>query len=266
VNKLERLKRIVAELEDAAVAFSGGVDSTLLLKVCADVLGEKCIAVTARSETYPREELRIARRTANALGVKHEIIETSELGNPSFADNPPDRCYHCKKELMTKLRAVAGANGLRNVADGTNADDTDDYRPGIKAAEETGVRQPLREAGLTKQDVRDISRELGLDGWDRPAQACLASRFPYGKKITKGALKMVEQTERLLREMGFRQCRVRHHDSVARIELLPEDIPRFIQLDERDNLVEKVKSVGYKFVALDLEGYRTGSLNEELQK
>ena len=266
MHKFEHLKRIVAELESTAVAFSGGVDSTLLLKVCADMLGEKCIAVTARSETYPKEELKIARKTANALGVKHEIIETSELGIPSFADNPPDRCYHCKKELMTKLRAVADANGLKNIADGTNTDDTEDYRPGIKAAEETGVQQPLREAGLTKQDVRSISRELGLEGWDRPAQACLASRFPYGRRITEGALKMVERTERLLREMGFRQCRVRHHDSVARIELLPEDIPRFIQMDERDNLVKKVKDVGYKFVALDLEGYRTGSLNEELKK
>jgi uncharacterized protein len=264
-EKTARLKKIVAGMKSVAVAYSGGVDSTLLLKVCADALGDKCLAVTARSETYPQDELEAARRYARAFGVRHVVIETSELAIAAFADNPPDRCYHCKKELMARLRAVADENGLACVADGTNADDPGDYRPGLKAAEEAGARQPLREAGLTKQDVRDLSRELGIEGWDRPAQACLASRLPYGEKITREALEMVERAESLLHEMGFRQCRVRRHGHVARIELAPEDIPLFIRMDERDNLVEKIKDLGFKFVALDLEGYRTGSMNEELR-
>jgi uncharacterized protein len=263
-DKETTLRSIVRALGSAAVAYSGGVDSTLLLRVCRDELGETCAAVTARSETYPEREFHSARQYAKSLGVNHIVIYTSELSIPGFAHNPPDRCYHCKRELFSKIRAVADAEGLKHVLDGTNADDPADYRPGLRATEELGVRQPLREAGLTKADVRELSKKLGLPTWDRPAQACLASRFPYGSEITKDALAMVAAAEDYLRSLGVKQCRVRHHGTVARIELSPEDIARFMDEKARREVVAKFRQIGYKYVTLDLQGYRTGSMNETL--
>jgi uncharacterized protein len=263
-DKEKNLRSIVRALGSAAVAFSGGADSTLLLRICHDELGPKCAAVTARSETYPQREFDSARAYAKSLGVNHIVIHTSELAIPGFAHNPPDRCYHCKRELFSKIRAVAETEGLKHVLDGTNADDLADYRPGLRASQELGVRQPLREAGLTKADVRELSKKLGLPTWDRSAQACLASRFPYGAEITKDALAMVAAAEEFLRSLGVRQCRVRHHGPVARIELLPEDIPTLASEKNRREVVAKLNQIGYKYVALDLQGYRTGSMNETL--
>lgn len=263
-EKEKTLRAIVRALGSAAVAFSGGVDSTLLLRVCHDELGARCAAVTARSETYTESEFESAVQFVKSLGVGHIVIHTSELAIPGFAHNPPDRCYHCKRELFSKIRQTADACGFKHVLDGTNADDTADYRPGLRASEEMGVRQPLREAGLTKADVRELSKKLGLPAWDRAPQACLASRFPYGSEITKEALAMVATAEEYLRSLGLKQCRVRHHGAIARVEVAPEDIPLLMDAKVRGEVVAKFRQIGYKYVTLDLQGYRTGSMNETL--
>jgi len=263
-TKMTELKKILTEMESILIAFSGGVDSTFLLKVSHDVLGDRVLAVTARSETYPEREYRESVELAQSIGARHLTIETREIDNPGFAGNPPDRCYYCKSELFQRLQKVAQEESLHVVVDGSNADDVGDFRPGLKAACELGVRSPLKEAGLTKEDIREVSHELGLATWDKPAFACLSSRFPYGEEITDEKLAMVGAAEEILHALGCRQVRVRHHGDTARIEVPPEDIPRLASIEVRAKFVARFKEIGYQYITLDLEGYRSGSMNETL--
>lgn len=263
--KYEELRAILGKAEGIAVAFSGGVDSTFLAAVARDVLGrDKVLGLTAVSPTYPRHELQDAVRLAESLDLRHEIVDTNELAIPGFADNPPDRCYHCKKVLFGALRAAADRHGLRNIADGSNLDDMDDYRPGRRAAAECGVMSPLADAGMGKADIRELSRMLKLPTAGKPSFACLASRFPYGSTITEGGLKAVARVEDYLRANGFDQVRVRHHGNLARIEVEPGCIDRFSSKDLRDAVVQTARDAGFIYVTIDLMGYRTGSMNETL--
>jgi pyridinium-3,5-biscarboxylic acid mononucleotide sulfurtransferase len=262
--KLAALIERLTKFESALLAFSGGVDSTFLASVAGDVLGEKFLAVTAASETYPQHERREAEQLARQLGFRHMIVSTSELGIAGFSDNPPERCYYCKKELFETLGRIAASQGLEQVLDGQNADDVNDFRPGAKAAEELGVKSPLKAVGLTKDEIRELSRERGLPTWSKPAYACLASRFPYGQKITAEKLHRVGAAEEVLRSMGLDQLRVRDDSgTAARIEVPPRDISRLAG-ELRESIVLRFKLLGYKYVSLDLEGYRTGSMNEVL--
>ena len=264
-NKLERLKGIIHPLQSVVVAFSGGVDSTFLLKVCLDTLGkDKVLAVTAESETYPMDEVEGAKKTAEMLGARHRIIHTEELCDERFVSNPPQRCYFCKLELFSKLKQVAEEEGLKHVFDGSNLDDTGDFRPGLEAAKELRIVSPLKEAGLTKKDIRELSRALGLPTWSKPSMACLASRFPYGYKITEEELKMVGEAEKLLRSLGFGQVRVRHHGRLARIEAEGGELEKLASGEIRGKVVEKFKELGYIWISMDLQGYRMGSFNEAL--
>ena len=260
-----KLRQIVRELQSALVAFSGGVDSTLLARLAHEELGDRCLAVTVTSELYPEFQVEQACQIARQVGIRHELVETDELAVPGFSHNPPDRCYHCKKELFGHLADMAGRLGLKHVADGCNADDVHDHRPGMRAAVELGVRSPLKEAGLTKAMVRALSKQLGLPTWDRPSFACLASRFPYGQEITRQRLDQVRQAEEFLRQSGFRQYRVRHHDTVARIEVEPADLPRLMDENLREKVVKRLKELGFHYVTVDLEGFRSGSMNEPLK-
>lgn len=248
------------------MAFSSGVDSTFLLCVAHEELGERVVAATARSRTFPRRELDEAVAFCRAEGIRHEIIESEELDIPRFAENPPDRCYHCKRELFGKLLAFAHENGLAAVLEGSNIDDDGDYRPGRRAIRELGILSPLHEVGFTKAEIRALSREMGLPTWNKPSFACLASRFPYGERITAAGLARVERAERWLRDagLGLTQLRVRSHGDMARIEVSPGDIPRLAARAEE--IAAALKSFGFAYVALDLQGYRTGSLNEVLPK
>jgi len=263
-QKLDRLRADVRALGSVVVAFSGGVDSSFLLKVCHEELGDRALAVTAASETYPRRELDEARRIAEQIGARHLVIHTSEIEIDGFSRNPPDRCYFCKRELFGKLRAVATQHRLDHVLDGSNADDTSDYRPGARAAHELHVRSPLQDAGLAKDEIRQLSRDMGLPTWDKPAYACLASRFPYGEEITADKLDAVGRAEGLLYALGFAGVRVRHHGPVARIELPPDQISEAIEPKRRQRIVSGLKELGFAYVTIDLEGYRTGSMNEVL--
>lgn len=265
-EKFQLLKDIIKEKGSAAIAFSGGVDSTFLVKVAYEVLGEKLIAVTATSSTYPERELKEAIKYAKDMGAKHIIISSEELDIEGFASNPKNRCYYCKKELFTKIKDVASENGVKYVFDGSNLDDNGDYRPGMQAARELQVISPLKEAGLTKNDIRELSKELGLPTWNKPSFACLSSRFPYGHKITLPKLKMVDQAEQFLLDMGIKQVRVRHHGEIARIEVAPEEREQFFNIKLMDKIGDKFKEIGFTYVTLDMLGYRTGSMNEVLNK
>lgn len=260
-EKFGHLKRILADLESAVVAFSGGVDSTFLLSVAVQVLGARVLAVTATSETYPERELIEARSLAGLVGARHREVVSEELDIPEFKHNPRNRCYYCKKELFGKLRTVADEEGLSHVLDGTNIDDRGDHRPGRQAAAELGVRSPLEEAQLTKEDIRTLSRFLNLPTWDKPAFACLSSRFPYGTSITPERVGRVGKAEEALRELGFRVVRVRYHDTVARLELGPEEFA-LATGPLREDVARLVREAGFVYVAIDLQGYRTGAMNE----
>lgn len=263
LKKVNILKEIISGYKSVLVAFSGGVDSTLLLKVAHDVLGERVLAVTAVSEIYPPGEGEGASALARLIGCKHLVFEARGLESPAFAGNPPDRCYHCKKEIYAELLKVARERGLNYVVDGANADDAGDYRPGLRAGKEMGIKSPLLEAGLTKEEIRALSRELGLPTADKPANPCLASRFPYGTTITREGLKQVAEAEKALQEMGFTVVRVRHHANLARIEVSPGSMPAV--LEKSRSIVQKLREIGYAYVTLDLQGYRTGSMNETLE-
>jgi uncharacterized protein len=264
-HKFSRLKEILASMRRGGVviAFSGGVDSTFLLRVARTVLEDNVLAVTAESETSPRHEMEDARRLAAEFGVRHLIIESDELKSPEFVENPVDRCYICKKSRFSAIFGLAQEHGLTWVADGSNVDDQSDYRPGMKAILELGVRSPLLEAGLSKADIRLLSRRLGLSTWDKPAYACLATRIPFGTPITAEKLGQVDAAEEIIRSRSIsRQVRVRHYGDTARIEVAEEDIPNLFENDTRRHVVTLFKDLGFRFVTLDLEGYRMGSLNK----
>jgi len=266
MNKIQRLKEILKGLGRVVVAFSGGVDSSFLLKMAKDTLSSgNVLAVTAVSGTYTGSELKQAKRFAKDLGVRHKIIHTSELKDKNFTRNPVDRCYYCKKELFRKLVQMAKIKGFNYVLDASNTDDAKDYRPGTKAKKEFGVRSPLVEAGFSKHDIRRFSRKLKLKTADLPSMACLASRFPYGEKINKNALRKIESAEGFIKSHGISQVRVRLHNNIARIEVEKDDIKRFMNTGFCDKITKRLKKLGFKYIALDLEGYRTGSLNEVLK-
>jgi uncharacterized protein len=264
-GKYQRLRAILEEMGDVAVGYSGGVDSTLLLKVAREVLGSRSLAVIGRSETYPTREFEEAVRLAGTIGARYLVVTTEETDNLKFQENPPDRCYFCKTELFSKLAQIAREQGIRNIADGTIVDDMGDFRPGMRAKSEKQVRSPLLEASFSKNDVRELSRHLGLPTWDKPAFACLSSRFPYGTGITRENLTRVDRAETLLRDEGFRFFRVRFHDErTARIEVGPQEIGRLLDDALRERIVSRLKELGFIYVTLDLQGYRTGSMNEAL--
>ncbi|HIK26868.1 MAG: ATP-dependent sacrificial sulfur transferase LarE [Oscillatoriaceae bacterium SKW80] len=263
-QKLEKVQAIFAEMERALIAYSGGIDSTLVAKIAHDVLGERALAVTAVSPSLLPEDLEEARIQAAEIGIAHELVETHEMANPNYTANPVNRCYFCKSELHDTLKPLALERGYPYIVDGVNADDLHDYRPGIQAAKERGVRSPLAEAAISKAEVRQLAKQLGLPWWDKPAQPCLSSRFPYGEEITIAKLQRVGRAERYLRNLGLKNLRVRSEGNTARIELPPEQIKEFIFTTDLPKLVQTFQEYGFIYVTLDLEGYRSGKLNQVL--
>jgi len=265
-TRLERLRALLRELGSAVVAYSGGVDSSVVLRVAHEVLGARALGVTGRSDSYAERELNLALEQAEAFGAKVEVVSTGELADPNFRSNPKDRCYFCKQELYRELEQVARRVNAAAVLDGTIADDLTDWRPGRRAAAEHHVRSPLAELGFTKADVRAVAAHYGIASQDKPASPCLASRIPYGTEITRERLSQVERGEALLRELGFRDLRLRHHDAIARIEVPVADLARLAERGVRERVVQGLKALGYRYVTLDLEGFRSGSLNEGLSR
>jgi pyridinium-3,5-biscarboxylic acid mononucleotide sulfurtransferase len=263
-EKLRRLKDILTQMGSVLIAYSGGVDSTFLASVASDVLGQCAMVVFAHSPVYPPQEREDAETLARELGFRFTTIESNELGNPQFVANSPDRCYYCKRELFQRLQKIATAEGLDWIADGSNYDDLGDYRPGRKASVELGVRSPLCEAELTKDEIRTLSKMRGLPTWDKPAQPCLATRIPYGTPVTRDVLQKIARGEQYLRDLGIRECRLRHHNDIARIEVDEKGMSLLLDNKIRQDLVKQIKALGYIYVTLDLGGYRTGSLNEVL--
>ncbi|TET65976.1 MAG: ATP-dependent sacrificial sulfur transferase LarE [Candidatus Aminicenantes bacterium] len=262
--KYKKLKGILEEMGSVLVAFSGGVDSSFLLKTANEVLGDEVFAVIASSETYPEKEKEEAIKIAQYLNVRYKIIRTRELENPDFVNNSPQRCYFCKRVLFSRLKEIAEDEGISCVIDGANLEDTGDYRPGSIAAEELGIRSPLKEARFIKSEIRKLSKQLGLPTWNKPSMACLASRFPYYMRIDMKSLKRVSQAEDFLRALGFSQIRVRHHGQIARIEIEPKEFPEIMEKGVREKIVKTLKKLGYTYITIDLAGYRTGSMNEPL--
>jgi uncharacterized protein len=264
-HKEDALRRLIGGFESAIVAFSGGVDSAYLAWVAHDVLGPRALAVTADSPSYPERHRALALDLARQFALPHEIIRTDELDRPEYRANPVNRCYYCKQTLYTHLSDLARTRGVQVIFDGNNADDRGDFRPGRQAAREFGVRSPLDEVGLTKSEIRELSHAAGLPTWNEPASACLSSRIPYHSEVTDEKLRTIEKAETILRDFGFRVCRVRHHDTVARIELGAEEMARALDPAINGPLVRAFKALGYQFVTLDLQGYRLGSLNEPIR-
>ncbi|MFW5699316.1 MAG: ATP-dependent sacrificial sulfur transferase LarE [Bacteroidota bacterium] len=265
-EKYNKLKDILREMGHVIVAYSGGVDSAFLLKVAVDVLGEKAYGVLAVSPTYPSREYDQAKKLADSMGAKLRVITTNEIENQDFVENPVNRCYFCKSELFTEITKIAKRENLKNMVDGSNFDDLGDHRPGKQALKELDVRSPLQEAGLTKDEIRQLSQSLGLPTWKKEALACLSSRFPYGEKIDATKLKMVDEAENFLRDLGFRNLRARHQKTTIKIEVDPDDIAKFFHDEIRKKVVTKMKEIGYTYVTVDLEGYRSGSMNEGINK
>ena len=263
-EKLSQLQQVFQEMDRSLIAYSGGVDSTLVAKIAFDVLGDRSLAITANSPSLLPEELEDAKIQAAEIGITHEVVTTHEMDNPNYTSNPINRCYFCKSELHDTLKPLALERGYPYVVDGVNADDLQDYRPGIQAAKERGARSPLAEIGLTKPEVRQLSQYLGLSWWDKPAQPCLSSRFPYGEEITIAKLQRVGRGERYLRQLGLKNLRVRSEGETAKIELLPEQIKEFVLTHDLPQLVAAFQSFGFLYVTLDLEGYKSGKLNQVL--
>lgn len=262
INKKDKLINILKGYEKAMVAFSGGVDSTFLLKVVADILGENAFAVTIKADVFPDDETEFAEMFCEENNINHKIVEVDLLSHNEFRKNPENRCYICKKLLFQPVIDLAQKMGISKICEGSIVDDDDDYRPGKKAIAELGVLSPMKEAGLTKDNIRILSKEMDLPTWDKPSMACLASRFPYGKEINKTQLSMVHEAEKYLTKLGFKQVRVRIHDDVARIEITPDQFQKISAPQIREQINEKLSFIGFSYVALDLKGYRTGSLNE----
>lgn len=264
-RKATALHRLLSEFPALIVAYSGGVDSAYLAYAATRALGDRALCITAESPSYPERHRELALRIARDFGLHHEIIQTNEMAREEYRANPANRCYYCKQELYTHLAAMARDRGIPAIADGSNADDRGDYRPGRQAAREFGVRSPLDDVGLTKAEIRELSRAAGLPTWDEPASACLSSRIPYFSEVTDAKLRMIERAEAVLRDLGFRVCRVRHHDTIARLELGRDEMIRALDPDVAETIDRELRAIGYAYVTIDLRGYRVGSLNDALR-